>query len=83
VLEPDERNRTVRMTVQIPDRLFNDLMSITRADSRTAAIQTAVEHFVRRSKLERLRALRGKLYILDTDASDQADIEEQLERSAH
>jgi hypothetical protein len=70
------------MTVQIPDRLFDDLMLFTKADTRTAAIRTAIEHFVRRSKLERLRALRGKLDIHGTDASDQADVEDQSERSA-
>jgi hypothetical protein len=70
------------MAVQIPDRLFDDLMVFTKAETRTAAIRTAVEHFVRRSKLERLRALCGKLDMLDTAASDQADVEEQSERSA-
>ncbi|MEX2535118.1 MAG: type II toxin-antitoxin system VapB family antitoxin [Trueperaceae bacterium] len=72
----------MRTTIQIPDGLFDDLMAITKADSRTAAIQTAVEHFVRRSRLERLRALRGKLDMVGTELTDQADVEEQLERSS-
>lgn len=72
----------MRTTVQIPDSLLEDLMAITEADSRTAAIQTAVEHFVRRTRLERLRSLCGKLEIVDTGLSDQADVEEQLDRSS-
>jgi hypothetical protein len=71
----------MRTTVQIPDPLFDELMSITKADSRTAAVQTAVEHFVRRRKLDQLRALRGKLDIGGTELSDQVDIEKQVERS--
>jgi hypothetical protein len=70
----------VRTTITIPDTLFNELMSFTEAGSRTEAVQVAVETYVRRAKLEQLRALRGKLDITGTEAMDEADIREQDEQ---
>ena len=70
----------MRTTITIPDLLFNELMSFTEAESRTEAVQVAVETYVRRAKLERLRALRGKLDLSGTEAMDQADIQEQHEQ---
>lgn len=70
----------MRTTITIPDSLFNELMSFTEADSRTEAVQVAVETYVRRAKLERLRALRGKLDITGTEAMDQADLQAQHEQ---
>lgn len=70
----------MRTTTTIPDSLFNELMSFTEAESRTEAVQVAVETYVRRAKLERLRALRGKLDISGTEAMDRADIREQHEQ---
>lgn len=71
----------MRTTVTIPDPLFDELLRFTEADSRTEAIQVAVETYVRRAKLERLRALRGKLDIMGTEAADEADLREQREQS--
>ena len=70
----------MRTTITIPDSLFSELMSFTEAESRTEAVQVAVETYVRRTKLERLRALRGKLDIAGTEAMDRADIQEQCEQ---
>ncbi len=52
-------------------------MSFTEASSRTETVQIAVETYVRRAKLEQLRALRGKFDITGTEATDEADIHEQ------
>lgn len=70
----------MRTTITIPDELFVQLMQFTNSESRTEAVQVAVESYVRRAKLEQLRALRGKLDITGTEASDEADIEAQRER---
>lgn len=70
----------MRTTITIPDPLFEELMTFTNTASRTEAIQVAVEAYVRRAKLERLRALRGKLEIVGTEAMDQADVQEQHEQ---
>lgn len=70
----------MRTTITIPDTLFNELMTITEAASRTEAVQVAVETYVRRAKLEQLRALRGKLDITGTQKTDEADVREQHEQ---
>ncbi len=70
----------MRTTITIPDTLFNELMTFTEAASRTEAVQVAVETYVRRAKLEQLRALRGKLDITGTQKIDEADIREQHEQ---
>ena len=70
----------MRTTITIPDTLFGELMSFTEASSRTEAVQVAVETYVRRAKLEQLRALRGKLDIRGTEKMDEADISEQREQ---
>lgn len=70
-------------TITIPDTLFSELMNFTEASSRTEAVQVAVETYVRRAKLEQLRALRGKLDITGTEAIDKADLREQDEQLEH
>ena len=67
----------MRTTITIPNTLFGELMSFTEAGSRTEAVRVAVETYVRRAKLEQLRALRGKLDIEGTEALDEADVREQ------
>ena len=73
----------MRTTITIPDTLFGELMSFTEASSRTEAVQVAIETYVRRAKLEQLRALRGKLDITGTEKLDEADMREQRERFDH
>ncbi len=70
----------MRTTVTIPDELFEELMYAAGSTSRSRAVQLAVEQYVRRAKLEQLRALRGKLEIKSTEALDEADRQEQHER---
>lgn len=70
----------MRTTITIPDTLFSELMNFTEASSRAEAVQVAVETYVRRAKLEQLRALRGKLDITGTEATDKVDIREQDEQ---
>ena len=47
--------------------------------NRTKAVQIAVEYYNQRMRLERLRAMRGTLDIVDTEALDEADLEEQAQ----
>ena len=67
VVPMEHQEVDVRTTITIPDTLFSELMSFTEAGSRTEAVQVAVETYVRRAKLEQLRALRGKLDIIGTE----------------
>jgi len=69
----------MRTTITIPDEMFEELMRFTKEVNRTRAVQAAVAAYVRRAKLERLRALRGKLEVVATEALDRADIDERRE----
>jgi hypothetical protein len=55
----------MRITATIEDKILADLMKFTRAKSKTAAINTALEDWVRHLKIDKLRSLRGKLKIED------------------
>lgn len=53
--------------------ILGKLMGLTEASSRTEAVQMTVETYVRRAKLEQLRALRGKLDITGTEQNVQLE----------
>ena len=72
----------MRTTITISDETFAELLRLSGQENRTKAVQIAVEYYNRRMRLERLRAMRGTLDVVDTEALDRADLEEQarLER---
>ena len=70
----------MRTTITIPDELFTQLMQYTKSESRTKAVHVAVESYIKRAKIEQLRALRGKLDVAGTETSDEADMNAQHER---
>ena len=57
----------MRTTVTIPEELLGDLMKFSEANTRTEAVNRAVEGWVKQQRLARLKALRGKLSIDDVD----------------
>lgn len=65
----------MRTTVDLEDHTYDELLKVTGENSRPRAVRKAVEAFLRREKLERLRALRGKVDILENDALEQAELE--------
>lgn len=69
----------MRTTITIPDETFVELLRLSGQENRTKAVQMAVEYYNHRMKLERLRAMRGTLDIVGTEALDQADLEEQAQ----
>ncbi len=67
----------MRTTITIDDTIFGELMRFTRAKTRTEAINRALAEWVRRQKIEKLKALRGKLPIEgDLDGLRRLEIEE-------
>ena len=54
----------MRTTLSLDDVLIKELMEVTKA--KTEAIHLAISEFVRRKKLEGLKALSGKIH-LDLD----------------
>jgi Arc/MetJ family transcription regulator len=74
----------LRTTVTIPDEVLEDLMRFSGAKTRTAAVNHAVVEWVRRQKIEELRALRGKVEF-DGPLEDlrRAEIEELKELDSY
>lgn len=53
----------MRATLNIPDQLLEEVQKLSRERSKTKAIITAMEAYVREKKLEALTSLQGKLEI--------------------
>jgi Arc/MetJ family transcription regulator len=68
----------MRTTLNIDDWIFQDLLSLTAAKTKTEAVRTALTEYLRMKRKEKLLALRGKV---DIDPDDwqslrQAELEE-------
>jgi metal-responsive CopG/Arc/MetJ family transcriptional regulator len=70
--------RNMRATLNIPDALVSEVQKISREKSKTRAIVTAMEVYVRDQKMAELRALRGKL-MLDYDWQKEEGVELQAQ----
>jgi Arc/MetJ family transcription regulator len=66
----------MRTSVTLDDEMFEELMEITDETNRTRAVQTAVEHFVRAARLDRLRSLKGKVATLDNEEIETGELDE-------
>ncbi len=53
----------MRATISLDDHLIKELMDVTGAKTKTEAIHLAISEFIRRKKLEGLKALSGKVRI--------------------
>ena len=53
----------MRTTMRLDDRLIKELMEVSGARTKTEAIHLAISEFIRRKKLEGLKALSGKIRI--------------------
>ena len=57
----------MRTIITLSDETARELLAATGTDDLTQAVSMAVEAFLRRHRLEDLRALRGKVDILSND----------------
>ena len=64
----------MRATLNIPDELISEVQKISKEKSKTRAIVTAMEAYVRDRKMAELRALRGKMP-LDYDWQKEEAVE--------
>jgi hypothetical protein len=64
----------MRTTLDLNEKLIEQLMKVTAAKSKTDAIHQAVADLIRRRKLERLKSLSGKVR-LDLDWKKLEDVE--------
>ena len=58
----------MRTTIDIPEDLMNELMSVSEIRKKKEAVRTALEEFVRRKKIEKLLALPGTIEVSDVTA---------------
>lgn len=51
----------MRTTININDRLFEEVMERTAAKTKTEAVTRALEEFVRRKRMAEIKSLFGKI----------------------
>ena len=66
----------MRTTVTLGDEMMRELLAATGTDNKTQAVQMAVSEFLRRQRLEKLRALRGKIDIVSNEELEEAELAE-------
>lgn len=71
----------MRATLNIPDELINEVQRLSGEKTKTQAIVSVMEDYVRRKKMEDLLALRGKIAIeYDWEREEDAEIKAAEER---
>jgi metal-responsive CopG/Arc/MetJ family transcriptional regulator len=74
----------MRATLNIPDDLLGEVQKFAREKSKTKAIVTAMEEYVRARKLESLTSLQGKLEIdYDFEREEERELALQEEREEY
>jgi hypothetical protein len=73
----------MRATLNIPDDLLSEVQKYTGEKSKTKAITTAMQEFLKQKKLTALLALRGKIDIdYDWEKEEELEIKAQKKREA-
>ena len=71
----------MRATLNIPDELIDEVQRISGEKTKTQAIVTVMEEYVRRKKMEDLLALRGKIAIdYDWEREEETELKSAEER---
>lgn len=71
----------MRATLSIPDGLLSEVQRFSGQKSKTKAVITAMQEFVREKKLEKLLALKGKVEIdYDWKKEEKAELKAQKKR---
>jgi metal-responsive CopG/Arc/MetJ family transcriptional regulator len=74
----------MRATLNIPDDLLSEVQKISMEKSKTRAIVTAMEAYVREKKLADLRALQGKMPLdYDWQKEEATELQMQEERGKY
>ena len=74
----------MRATLNIPDELINDVQRLSGEKTKTQAIVTVMEEYVRRKKLEDLLALRGKVSMeYDWEREEEVELKAAEERERY
>jgi metal-responsive CopG/Arc/MetJ family transcriptional regulator len=74
----------MRATLNIPDELIDEVQRLSGQKTKTQAIVTVMEDYVRRKKMEDLLALRGKISIeYDWEREEEAELKAAEERESY
>ncbi|MDD2735042.1 MAG: type II toxin-antitoxin system VapB family antitoxin [Desulfuromonadaceae bacterium] len=74
----------MRATLNIPDELIDEVQRLSGEKTKTQAIVTVMEEYVRRKKMEDLLALRGKIAIeYDWEREEEAELKAAEERERY
>ena len=74
----------MRATLNIPDGLIDEVQRLSGEKTKTQAIVTVMEEYVRRRKMEDLLALRGKVVIeYDWEREEEAELKAAEERERY
>ena len=74
----------MRATLCIPDELIDEVQRLSGKKSKTQAIVTVMEEYVRRRKMEDLLALRGKVEIAyDWEREEAVELKATEERESY
>jgi metal-responsive CopG/Arc/MetJ family transcriptional regulator len=74
----------MRATLNIPDDLLSEVQKISKEKSKTRAIVTAMESYVRDRKMTELLALRGKMTInYDWRTEENMELQAREERDRY
>jgi metal-responsive CopG/Arc/MetJ family transcriptional regulator len=69
----------MRATLSIPDDLLAEVQKISGQKSKTKAIITAMEEFIKQKKIKELIAIKGKVRI-DYDWQKEEELEMKAQR---
>jgi len=71
----------MRATLNIPDDLLSEVQKISGEKSKTKAITTAMEEFIKQKKIKELIALKGKVRIdYDWEKEEELEMKSQKKR---
>lgn len=74
----------MRATLNIPDELIREVQAISGEKSKTKAIITVMESYVKQKKMEQLLALRGKIRIdYDWEKAEADEMKAAEEREGY
>jgi hypothetical protein len=74
----------MRATLNIPDELIVEVQRLSGEKTKTQAIVTVMEEYVRRRKMEDLLALRGKIAVeYDWEREEEAELKAAEERERY
>lgn len=71
----------MRTTLNLDEALLTELMTVAGTKTKVEAVNLAISAFIRRKKLEGLKALSGKIHIADNwQELEEIELKAQEER---